>query len=205
GTAMEIYFIETETKLHVCGNNPDCDGYKIEKGEFVIKGYDGPVLDCDKCGSEMQLKNGRFGKYFGCTSEDCKNTRKLLRSGQPAPPKADPIPMPMLQCVKVDDTYILRDGASGIFLAASQFPRNRETRAPTVSELLLVKDQLDPKFKYLASAPEKDPKKRDAVIRYDRKAKTQYVRSETKDGKPTGWVARYDNGSWKADASKMKK
>lgn len=113
--------------------------------------------------------------------------------------------MPMLQCQKVDDTYILRDGASGIFLAASKFPRNRETRAPTVSELLLVKDQLDPKFKYLTTAPEKDPKKRDAVIRYDRKSKTQYVRSETKDGKPTGWVARYDNGTWQADASKMKK
>lgn len=205
GTAMESYLIDAENKLHVCGNNPDCDGYLVEKGEFVIKGYDGPVLDCDKCGSEMQLKNGRFGKYFGCTNDDCKNTRKLLRNGQPAPPKADPIPMPMLQCQKVDDTYVLRDGASGIFLAASQFPRNRETRAPTVSELLMVKDQLDPKFKYLAGAPEKDPKKRNAVIRYDRKGKTQYVRSETKDGKPTGWIARYDNGTWTADASKMKK
>ncbi|MEL0036514.1 MAG: type I DNA topoisomerase, partial [Gammaproteobacteria bacterium] len=116
GTAMESYLIDTERKLHVCGNNPDCSGFHVEKGQFKIKGYDGPVIDCDKCGAEMQLKNGRFGKYFGCTAEECKNTRKLLRNGQPAPPKADPIPMPMLQCQKVDDTYILRDGASGIFL-----------------------------------------------------------------------------------------
>jgi DNA topoisomerase-1 len=204
GTAMESYLIDTERKLHVCGNNPDCDGFFVEHGQFKIKGYDGPVIECDKCGSDMQLKNGRFGKYFGCTNEDCKNTRKLLRNGQPAPPKADPIPMPMLQCQKVDDTYILRDGASGIFLAASQFPKNRETRAPKVSELLLVQEQLDPKFEYLTRAPVKDPKGRDAIIRYSRKAKSQYVMSETKEGKSTGWVAHYENGQWRQDASKMK-
>jgi hypothetical protein len=52
----------------------------------------------------MQLKTGRFGKYFGCTNADCKNTRKLLRNGEPAPPKMDPVPMPELACEKVDDT-----------------------------------------------------------------------------------------------------
>ena len=64
--AMDSYLIDESHKLHVCGNNPDCDGYRVEQGAFKIKGYDGPVLECDKCGSEMQLKTGRFGKYFGC-------------------------------------------------------------------------------------------------------------------------------------------
>ena len=41
-----------------------------------------------------------------------------------------------LQCIKVEDHYVLRDGASGIFLAASQFPKHRETRPPFVDELL---------------------------------------------------------------------
>ena len=204
-TAMESYLIDESRKLHVCGNNPDCDGFKVEEGQFKIKGYEGPLLDCDKCGSEMQLKNGRFGKYFGCTSEDCKNTRKLLRNGQAAPPKADPIPMPMLECEKVEDTYVLRDGAAGIFLAASKFPRNRETRAPKVEELLIVKAQLDPKFNYLTQAPTKDPKKRPAIIRYSRKAKCQYVMTENKEGKATGWVAHYNEGKWVEDKSKMKK
>jgi len=204
-TAMESYLIDEARKLHVCGNNPDCPGFKVEEGTFKIKGYDGPVIDCDKCGSEMQLKNGRFGKYFGCTSEDCKNTRKLLRNGQPAPPKADPIPMPMLECDKVEDTFVLRDGAAGIFLAASKFPRNRETRAPKIAELLLVKDQLDPKFAYLAEGPVQDPKKRPSVVRYSRKTKSQYLMSETKDGKATGWVAHYGNGQWVEDKTKMKK
>ena len=95
----------------------------IEEGQFKIKGYEGPSIECDKCGNEMQLKTGRFGKFFGCTNSACKNTRKLLKNGQPAPPKMDPIPMPWLKCLKVDDTYVLRDGASGLFLAASGFPK----------------------------------------------------------------------------------
>ena len=134
GTAMDSYLIDESRKLHVCGNNPACSGFEVEQGQYKIKGYDGPVIECDKCGADMQLKTGRFGKYFGCTAEACKNTRKLLRNGEAAPPKMDPVPMPELPCAKVEDHYILRDGASGLFLAASQFPRNRETRAPLVQD-----------------------------------------------------------------------
>jgi len=194
-SAMEPYLVDEKRKLHVCGNNPDCTGFEVEPGEFKLKGYDGPTLECDKCGAEMQLKTGRFGKYFGCTAEACKNTRKLLRSGEPAPPKADPIPMPDLRCEKVDDFYLLRDGASGIFLAASQFPRNRETRAPLVREVVSVADQLDPKHRYLATAPTEDPNGRPAQIRYSRKTREQYVMTES-DGKATGWKAFYRNGAW---------
>ena len=87
---MDSYLIDETQKLHVCGNNPDCDGYMVEAGQFKIKGYDGPTLECDKCTAEMQLKTGRFGKYFGCTNDACSNTRKLLRNGEAAPPKMDP-------------------------------------------------------------------------------------------------------------------
>ncbi|WP_143872283.1 type I DNA topoisomerase [Catenovulum sediminis] len=204
GTAMDSYLIDTERKLHVCGNNPSCDGYEIEKGQFKIKGYDGPVIECDKCGAEMQLKNGRFGKYFGCTAEECKNTRKLLRNGQPAPPKEDPIPLPELECEKSDAYFVLRDGASGIFLAAHNFPKSRETRAPKVSELKRFKDRLHDKFKYLADAPEKDPHGNPAIIKFSRKNKEQYVASEM-DGKASGWIAHYIDGKWVEDASKLKK
>ena len=190
---MLSYLVDESRKLHICGNNPDCGGFEIEKGQFKIKGYDGPVLDCDKCGAEMQLKSGRFGKYFGCM--ECKNTRKLLRSGEPAPPKADPVSMPELKCEKVDDHYLLRDGASGIFLAASQFPKHRETRAPKVSEIIPHANELDPKFNYLVEAPEKDPDGNPSIIRYSRKTKEQYVQTEI-DGKATGWKAFYQDGKW---------
>ncbi len=198
-TAMESYLLDATRKIHICGNNPDCNGYKIETGEFKIKGYEGPVIDCDKCGADMQLKTGRFGKYFGCTNAECKNTRKLLRSGQAAPPKEAPIPMPHLKCLKSDDYFLLRDGAAGIFLAASQFPKHRETRPPLVSELLTVADQLADKFQYLLSAPVKDPQGNPAVVRFSRKTREQFVASE-QDGKATGWQAFYNGSKWQAQA-----
>jgi len=34
---------------------------------------------------------------------------------------------------------------------------------------------------------------------------SQYLMSETKDKKATGWVARYENGKWVEDKTKMKK
>ncbi|MCO7225400.1 type I DNA topoisomerase [Pleionea sp. CnH1-48] len=204
GAAMDSYLIDEQRKLHVCGNSPSCDGFEVEQGTFKIKGYDGPLIECDKCGSDMQLKSGRFGKYFGCTNEECKNTRKLLKNGEAAPPKADPIPMPHLQCRKVEDTYVLRDGASGIFLAASQFPKNRETRPPLVEEILTVKDQLDPKFAYLTEAPTQDSDGNKSVIRFSRKSKEQYVMSENEDGKATGWSAHYKDGSWVVTEKKSK-
>lgn len=203
-TAMESYLIDEKRKLHVCGNNPDCSGFEVENGSFKLKGYDGPVLECDKCGSEMQLKTGRFGKYFGCTNSECKNTRKLLKSGEAAPPKMDPVPMPELKCVKVDDHYVLRDGASGLFLAASQFPKNRETRAPLVAELLPHQATIDPKYNYLMDAPRQDPEGNPAIIRYSRKTRQQYVMTEL-EGKATGWSATYQDGQWIEKQTKKRK
>ena len=200
-TSMESYLIDESRKLHVCGNNPDCAGFEIENGQFKIKGYEGPVIECDKCSSEMQLKTGRFGKYFGCTNTECKNTRKLLRNGQPAPPKMDPVPMPELACEKVEDTYVLRDGAAGLFLAASKFPRHRETRAPLVKELIPHRAEIDPKYHFLLDAPAADAEGNPAVIRFSRKSQEHYVQSEV-NGKPSGWRATYENGKWRVSESK---
>ena len=194
-TPMDSYLIDKTRKLLICGNNPDCAGFELEHGEYRIKGYEGPTLACDKCGAEMQLRTGRFGKFFGCTNDACKNTRKLLRSGQPAPPKADPVPMPELRCAKVDDHYVLRDGAAGIFLAASQFPKHRETRPPLIKELKAHGNELDPKFAYLLSAPDADDDGNPALVRFSRKNREQFVSSE-KDGKATGWTAYYRDGAW---------
>ena len=194
-TAMEPYLIDEKRKLHVCGNNPDCQGYEIENGEFKIRGYDGPIIECDKCGHDMQLKTGRFGKYFGCSSDDCKNTRKLLRSGEAAPPKMDPVQMPELICETVEDHYVLRDGASGMFLAASKFPRNRETRAPYIEELLPYKSEIDPKYNFLMEAPLEDDAGNKTLVRFSRKTKEQYVQTEV-DKKATGWKAFHEGGKW---------
>ncbi len=201
--AMDAYLIDDKRKLHVCGNNPNCEGYLVEKGEFKLKGYDGPVVECDKCHSDMVLKNGRFGKYMGCTNEDCKNTRKILKNGEVAPPKEDPVHFPELPCENSDAYFVLRDGASGLFMAASNFPKSRETRAPLVEELVRFKERISPKFQYLTTAPVADPDGRPTVVRFSRKTKQNYVRSEI-DGKPSGWTALYVEGKWEITDKRKK-
>ena len=205
GTAMDSYIVDSGRKLHVCGKNPQCAGYDIEEGTFSAGLLAERTIECDRCGADMQLRSGRFGKFFGCTNAECKNTRKVLRNGEPAPPKADPVPMPELRCRTVDDHYVLRDGAAGLFLAASGFPRNRETRAPAVAELKPHAAELDPKFRYLLDAPAADPEGRPAIVRYSRKAGEQYVTSE-ENGKTTRWRAFYRDGRWvasEAEASRQ--
>ena len=204
-TSMDNYLIDENRKLHVCGKNPDCDGYLIEDGQFKIKGYDGPTLECHKCGSDMQLKTGRFGKYFGCLNDNCGATRALQRNGEPKPLTMEPIDLPDLKCIKCDDHYLLRDSMKGLFLAASQYPKNRETRAPKVSEINNLKDEFSyscrflpdkDKHLYLLSAPVKDKDGNPYVIRYNRTDDIHYVASE-KDGKKTKWTASFNKGEWK--------
>ena len=203
-TSMDNYLIDEFRKLHVCGKNPDCNGYLVEDGKFKIKGYDGPTLECHKCGSEMQLKTGRFGKYFGCLNDNCGATRALQRNGEPKPITMEPIEMPDLKCIKCEDHYLLRDSMKGLFLAASQYPKNRETRAPKVSEINKLHNEIveacrflpnKEKHMYLLEAPEKDVDGNPYIIRYNRTDDVHYLASE-KDGKKTKWTATYSDGEW---------
>ena len=203
-TSMDNYLIDENRKLHVCGKSPDCSGFLIEEGQFKIKGYDGPTLECHKCGAEMQLKTGRFGKYFGCLNDNCGATRALQRNGEPKPLTMEPIELLELKCLKCEDHYLLRDSMKGLFLAASQYPKNRETRAPKVDEIKDLKEQFitacrflpdKDKHLYLLSAPEKDRDGNPYVVRYNRTEDTHYVASE-KDGKKTKWTALFSNGEW---------
>ena len=203
-TSMDNYLIDEFRKLHVCGKNPDCNGYLVEEGKFKIKGYDGPTLECHKCGSEMQLKTGRFGKYFGCLNDNCGATRALQRNGEPKPITMEPIEMPDLKCIKCEDHYLLRDSMKGLFLAASQYPKNRETRAPKVSEINKLHNEIveacrflpnKEKHMYLLEAPENDVDGNPYIIRYNRTDDVHYLASE-KDGKKTKWTATYSDGEW---------
>ena len=193
GTAMNGYIVDGGLKLHVCGNNPDCDGYILEEGKFEVPGSDSPTIDCNKCDGQMELKTGRFGPYFAC--QQCDNTRKVLKTGEPAPPRMDPIDMPELKSLKHEDHFILREGAAGMFLAASKFPKVRETRAPKLAELRAIKDKMEDKFQYLFEGPDEDPDGNPTILRWSRKKKEQYIGSE-KNGKASRWGVYWRKGEW---------
>ena len=105
--------------------------------------------------------------------------------------------MPQLKSTKHDDHFILREGAAGLFLAASKFPKVRETRPPKLAELRTVQDQMDEKFQYLFKGPDEDPEGNPTILRWSRKQKEQYIGSESlKTGKATRWGVYWRKGEW---------
>lgn len=201
GATMDAYIIDKNHKLYLCSNAPGCDGYIREEGDYSQEAEAalGPTVECEKCGGTMVLKDGRFGKYMQCTNEECKNTRKILKNGEVAPPREDAVDLPELTCEENKDShYVLRDGASGIFLAAHNFPKVRETRPVFVEELRRFRDRISPKFYYLADGPVVDNDGNKTQVRFSRKTKEQYLASITDEGKQTKWAAYYnkDTDSW---------
>ena len=88
---------------------------------------------CEKCGSRMIVKNGRFGKFAACPNyPKCKNT-KPLDAAKPAQkaqeqgeaPLAKPTSgtiVPDMKCEKCGADMVLRNGRYGSFYACSRYP-----------------------------------------------------------------------------------
>lgn len=77
---------------------------------------------CDKCGSPMVIKIGRFGKFLACSNyPDCKNTKQLAPSegggpARPEPEKTDEV------CDKCGKPMVIKVGRFGKFLACTGYP-----------------------------------------------------------------------------------
>ncbi|QCI18260.1 type I DNA topoisomerase [Buchnera aphidicola (Aphis nasturtii)] len=192
---MDDYLINKNLKIYICSNSPTCIVYYIEKGKFDSPVYLSKKLYCEKCKNHMLLKTGKFGKFFMCVNQACKNTRKILSNGKVSEPKLEPIPFKDILCDKSDTWFVLREGISGIFFAAHTFPKSRETRSPFVEELAKFKHLLPTKLHYLADAPKIDEKGNKTIICFDKLSKKQYIASK-KEGKFTGWSAFFIKNQW---------
>lgn len=202
-SVMDSYIIDEKHKLHLC-STPNCGGYKLEEGQFDSEIEKGPEIVCDKCGQIMVLKEGRFGKFMACTNKECGNTRKILKNGEVAPPRETAVEFTDLPCRAEGAYYVLRDGAAGIFLAANTFPKVRETRPPKVIELKERRELISPKFYYLADAPAYDEQGNETEVRFSRKTKKQYLISVDSEGKPTSYVAFYNEAENKWEVQNTK-
>ena len=80
-------------------------------------------------------------------------------------------------------------------MAASKFPKVRETRPPKLSELREIKDQLEPKFYYLFDAPDTDDVGNPTILRWSRKIKSNML-VQKKDGKATRFALVWRDGAW---------
>ena len=91
-------------------------------------------LICEKCGSRMVVRNGRFGKFAACPNyPNCRNTKPLT------PPVTEEVSEKKvtvasdMKCEKCGADMILRTGKFGSFYACSRYPECKFTK-PNVKD-----------------------------------------------------------------------
>ncbi|MBT8331561.1 MAG: type I DNA topoisomerase, partial [Deltaproteobacteria bacterium] len=109
-----------------CSGYPDCnysrDYIRDERGNVQpVESNIEEVVDklCEKCGSPMVVKRGRYGEFLACSAyPDCKNTQSLNSNG--ANQKIG-IKCPQQNC---DGEIVERHSKRGkLFYGCSQFPK----------------------------------------------------------------------------------
>jgi DNA topoisomerase-1 len=101
------------------------------KTEVQVPAEESDVL-CDKCGSRMIYKNGRFGKFLACPNyPTCRNTKALGKDGKPLEPKVEPAPIADFVCELCGGSVVERQGRYGTFYACSNYPSCRFTKQKT--------------------------------------------------------------------------
>ena len=103
----------------------------VTKTELQLPEEESDVL-CDKCGSRMVYKNGRFGRFLACPSyPTCRNTKALGKDGKPLEPKVEPAPIADFVCELCGGSVVERQGRYGSFYACSNYPTCRFTKQKT--------------------------------------------------------------------------
>lgn len=81
---------------------------------------------CDKCGSKMIVKNGRFGKFAACPNyPTCKNTKPLVKKEETPEKKVEVAPF---KCEVCGSDMVLRSGKFGSFYACIKYPECKFTK-----------------------------------------------------------------------------
>ncbi len=79
---------------------------------------------CEKCGSPMIIKVGRFGKFLACSNyPECKNTKHLNHNNEIEEPETTEE-----KCEKCGSPMIIKVGRFGKFLACSNYPECKNTK-----------------------------------------------------------------------------
>ncbi len=91
--------------------------------DFTLKAPDEETDHvCEKCGSKMVIKNGRYGRFLACSNyPKCKNTKNLDEDGNIVEPA--PVEVSDVKCDKCGATMIVKTGRYGKFLACPNYPK----------------------------------------------------------------------------------
>ncbi|MFC1888581.1 type I DNA topoisomerase, partial [Thermodesulfobacteriota bacterium] len=112
-----------------CSGYPECrntgDFNRDEDGKIS---FAEPVqVDevCDKCGSPMTIKRGRFGEFLACTGyPECRNTMTMAKDRVEDSEEVD------VECTACGGRMVVKRGSrGGRFLACEKYPKCRNTES----------------------------------------------------------------------------
>ncbi len=104
---------------------------------------------CEKCGSPMVIRWGRFGKFLACSAyPECKNTRELIQNGDRSQMIAQGEAVAVASvngepsavnepkgCDKCGRPMVLKRGRYGLFWACTGYPECRNVLRPDGQEM----------------------------------------------------------------------
>ena len=107
---------------------------KMETEELEIPVEETDII-CDKCGSKMVVKNGRYGKFAACPNyPTCRNTKPLVKETSPEADSAveeKKVVVADFKCEKCGSEMVQRTGRFGTFFACSRYPECNFTKQKT--------------------------------------------------------------------------
>ncbi len=119
-------------KFLACTNYPQCKNTKkmMVNGEGRLEVAQDEVSSevCEKCGSPLVVKTGRFGKFLACSKyPECRNTKRIGQEGNGKGDGSKPEPTGE-DCEQCGAPLVFRKGRFGPFIACSNYPRCRYTK-----------------------------------------------------------------------------
>jgi len=128
GSPTVVRWSKTE-KFLGCSTYPKCKFTMplSPSGEALPPGQQpAEVPPCEKCGSPMSVKRGRYGNFLGCTAyPECKNTSPLT---------TDQLPAEVPPCDKCGSPMAIKGGRYGNFLGCTAYPECKNTKPLTTKD-----------------------------------------------------------------------
>ena len=83
---------------------------------------------CPKCGEELLLRSGRYGKFVACSGfPKCKYTEAIDEDGNTTPNESNEEKSDQV-CDKCGSEMVIKSGRNGKFLACSAYPDCKNTK-----------------------------------------------------------------------------
>ncbi len=119
---LRDFYGDFEKSLDSAMSDLGNDGFEIPVEETDII--------CEKCGSRMVVKQGRYGKFAACPNyPGCKNTKPLEEKEKKQPEKTEAKTDEI--CEKCGAPMVVRTSRYGSFLACSTYPTCKFTKQIT--------------------------------------------------------------------------